>query len=124
MDWVFKVYQHLQNSVDSGQVGQSLCASATDNLPAGIDVIVTDPPYYDAIPYSDLMDFFYVWLRRSIQGISEDADRVFTPPLGPKWNHDSNDGELIDDASRFGGKKDLSKKNYEDGHGAILPGLP
>ena len=25
------------------------------------DVIVTDPPYYDAIPYSDLMDFFYVW---------------------------------------------------------------
>ena len=29
------------------------------------DVIVTDPPYYDAIPYSDLMDFFYVWLRRT-----------------------------------------------------------
>ena len=115
VDWVFKVYQHLQNSVDSGQVGQSLCASATNTLPDGIDVIVTDPPYYDSIPYSDLMDFFYVWLRRSIQGISEDADRVFTPPLGPKWNHDSNDGELIDDASRFGGKKDLSKKNYEDG---------
>ena len=23
-----------------------------------IDLILTDPPYYDAIPYSDLMDFF------------------------------------------------------------------
>ena len=31
----------------------------------GFDVICTDPPYYDAIPYSDLMDFFHVWLRRS-----------------------------------------------------------
>ena len=27
-----------------------------------VDLILTDPPYYDAIPYSDLMDFFYVWL--------------------------------------------------------------
>ena len=115
VDWVFKVYDHLQNSAPRGQIGQSNCASATDNLPDGIDVIVTDPPYYDAIPYSDLMDFFYVWLRRAIQGISEEVDKVFAASLGPKWNHDSNDGELIDDASRFGGKRELSKKNYEDG---------
>ncbi len=27
---------------------------------------VTDPPYYDAVPYADLSDFFYVWLRRMI----------------------------------------------------------
>ena len=26
----------------------------------------TDPPYYDAIPYSDLSDFFLVWLRRAL----------------------------------------------------------
>jgi len=30
----------------------------------------TDPPYYDAIPYSDLSDFFYVWLRRALPGHS------------------------------------------------------
>lgn len=29
-------------------------------------VLFTDPPYYDAIAYGDLSDFFYVWLRRSI----------------------------------------------------------
>src|SRR5205823_1249065 len=34
------------------------------------DAIVTDPPYYDAIPYSDLMDYFYVWMRRALGGIS------------------------------------------------------
>ena len=115
VDWVFKVYEHLQDSVASGQIGQSRCASAVDNLPSEVDVIVTDPPYYDAIPYSDLMDFFYVWLRRSILGLSEESEKAFAAPLGPKWNHDSDDGELIDDASRFGGDKGLSKKNYEDG---------
>ena len=129
VDWVFKVYEHLQNSVGSPRTGKSVCASATGILPNDIDVIITDPPYYDAIPYSDLMDFFYVWLRRSVQGISEEAEKVFADALGPKWDHDSDDGELIDDASRFGGDKHLSKKNYEDGmarsfracHAALKP---
>ncbi|NLB74709.1 MAG: DUF1156 domain-containing protein, partial [Firmicutes bacterium] len=26
----------------------------------------TDPPYYDAIPYADLSDFFFVWLKRAV----------------------------------------------------------
>jgi len=33
-----------------------------------VDAFVTDPPYYDAIPYADLSDFFIVWLRRSLEG--------------------------------------------------------
>lgn len=89
--------------------------SATNARDAGFDVVVTDPPYYDAIPYSDLMDFFYVWLRRTLVGINEEYDRVFSQPLAPKWNHDANDGELIDDASRFKGDKEASKRNYEEG---------
>jgi len=32
------------------------------------DVWFTDPPYYDAIPYADLSDFFFVWLKRSLPG--------------------------------------------------------
>ena len=79
------------------------------------DVIITDPPYYDAIPYSDLMDFFYVWLRRCLYGISPDVDAAFHEPLGPKWDHKTNDGEIIDDSSRFGGDNDKSKQVYEDG---------
>ena len=80
-----------------------------------IDVIVTDPPYYDAIPYSDLMDFFYVWLRRTLNNFSPELDKLFKEPLSPKWNHASNDGELIDDASRHGGDKTKSKAAYENG---------
>jgi putative DNA methylase len=29
-------------------------------------VFFTDPPYYDAVPYSYISDFFYVWLKRSL----------------------------------------------------------
>ncbi len=32
-------------------------------------LVSTDPPYYDNIPYADLSDFFYVWLRRSLRSV-------------------------------------------------------
>ncbi len=37
-----------------------------------VQLFMVDPPYYDAIPYAHLMDFFYVWLRRSIGDIMPD----------------------------------------------------
>ena len=80
-----------------------------------IDVIITDPPYYDAIPYSDLMDFFYIWLRRTLFGISAEYKEAFKTPLSPKWDHTTNDGELIDDASRHNGDRAKSKQVYEEG---------
>ena len=47
----------------SGQVEQASAASLP--LPDESSAIVfTDPPYYDAIPYADLSDFFLVWLKR------------------------------------------------------------
>jgi hypothetical protein len=34
-----------------------------------VQALVTDPPYYDAIAYASLSDYFYVWLRRTLGGI-------------------------------------------------------
>ena len=115
LDWVSKVCEHLQKSVDSAQNGEVVSGSAISCPVDSVDLILTDPPYYDAIPYSDLMDFFYVWLRRSIPGLSSEVESVFSDALGPKWDHGTDDGELIDDASRFGGDRERSKQNYEDG---------
>ena len=80
-----------------------------------LDAVVTDPPYYDAIPYSDLMDFFYIWLRRTLSGVNSELDNAFAEPLSPKWNHEQADGELIDDDSRFDGDREASKRNYTNG---------
>lgn len=46
-----------------------------------LDAVITDPPYYDAISYADLSDFFYVWLKRTVGDVFPE---VFKTPLSPK----------------------------------------
>ena len=46
-----------------------------------VHMFVTDPPYYNAIPYADLSDFFYVWLKRTV---SEQFPGLFGEMLSPK----------------------------------------
>jgi len=130
VDRIATAYDSLSSWKINAPMPLVLAKSATGNVEeSSFDCVITDPPYYDAIPYSDLMDFFYVWLRRQLFGTSEEFDRVFTGELSPKWDHTRDDGELIDDASRFGGDKAASKKNYEEGmarafqscHAALRP---
>jgi adenine-specific DNA methylase len=65
VEWVSKVCESNCGLPPAGHVER---ASATKHpLPnESADAIMTDPPYYDAVPYAHLSDFFYVWLRRSI----------------------------------------------------------
>lgn len=46
-----------------------------------VDNVVTDPPYFDAISYADLSDYFYVWLKRAVGDVFPAA---FSTPLAPK----------------------------------------
>jgi adenine-specific DNA methylase len=115
LEWVALAANHLLTAVSSSpepRVVQDSAIALHDS--AQVDVIITDPPYYDAIPYSDLMDFFYVWIRRGL-GDRPLMRGSFSSELSPKWNHEQNDGELIDDASRHGGDAAKSKYAYEDG---------
>ncbi len=42
--------------------------------------LCTDPPYYDAVPYADLSDFFYVWLKRTLPpNLSANFSNELTP---------------------------------------------
>jgi putative DNA methylase len=58
-------------------------------------VVSTDPPYYDNVPYADLSDFFYVWLRRPLRSIFPD---LFATLAVPK------EEELVAFAYRHDGK--------------------
>lgn len=62
VDKVIEVERHNVN------VGHAERADATVHpLPDdSAAAFITDPPYYDAVPYADLSDFFYVWLRRNL----------------------------------------------------------
>ena len=63
-------------------------------------VISTDPPYYDNIGYSDLSDFFYVWLRKSLRTIHPS---VVGTMLTPKAD------ELVANPYRHDGKQGAEK---------------
>jgi putative DNA methylase len=49
--------------------GAIVCRGTATALPWSerqFDAVITDPPYYDNVPYADISDFFYVWLKRTI----------------------------------------------------------
>ena len=50
-----------------------------------------------------------------MHGKSPEISAAFNEALGPKWNHEANDGELVDDPSRHGWDREKSKAVYEDG---------
>jgi len=120
LDWLCRYIEHALAAASRGQAPRLDCQSATGLGAGEFDAVVTDPPYYDAIPYSDLMDFFYVWLRRSLHGLSVELDGMLADPLSPKWNSQEGDGELIDDSSRHGGDGAKSKAAYENGMARVF----
>lgn len=88
-------------ATNDGDVTQLDAQSA----PAAGYLISTDPPYYDNITYSDLSDFFYVWLRRSLQSIHPN---LLSTMLVPKAE------ELVANPYRHGGK-DGAHEFFEEG---------
>lgn len=64
--WIQRVVE--QEAAVQGTSGYAQLASATAHpLPDdAAHAFVTDPPYYFSVPYGDLSDFFYVWLRRTL----------------------------------------------------------
>ena len=46
-----------------------------------LNAVITDPPYYDAIAYAELSDFFYVWLKRSLIDVYPES---LSTPVTPK----------------------------------------
>lgn len=79
-EWIINVIIH--ESVNT-TVGHAEKASAMNHpLPDDIaDAVVTDPPYYAAVPYADLSDFFYSWLAPVLR---HPLPELFEEELTPK----------------------------------------
>ena len=83
----YRLIGDVVDSARSVRPAQTQSADATDHpLPdQAASVWFTDPPYYDAVPYADLSDFFLVWLKRTLLDYPLLKD-PFDPsnPLSPK----------------------------------------
>jgi putative DNA methylase len=55
------------------------------------NLIVTDPPYYDDVPYAELSDFYYVWLKRNLSEVQDNRlvprfiRGAFFEKVGDNW---------------------------------------
>ena len=81
IEWVHRV---VCESVLNGDGTANCMHGSATALPfpdEALQAVITDPPYYDSVPYSDLSDFFYVWLKRSVGKFYPDR---FRTPLTPK----------------------------------------
>ena len=59
----------IEAGVCSGPRPADVRRGSATNLPypdGHLDAVITDPPYYDNVPYADISDFFYVWLKRTV----------------------------------------------------------
>ena len=110
IDWVVRF---LENVLAAKLTLEPCINQQSSCYPIGqkISAIITDPPYYDAIPYADLSDFFYVWLRRSI---GDQFPDVFSEDLTPKSD------ELVQHSDHFDGDNKAAKEFYESGMAATF----
>lgn len=103
--YIYKAILHVPASSE----GRALQLDASTRTYSDVTVS-TDPPYYDNIGYSDLSDFFYVWLRRSLDGIQTGT---VTTMLTPKAE------ELVANPYRHDGKAGAAKF-FVDGFNSVF----
>jgi putative DNA methylase len=105
LTFIPKALEHLP----MGPKGCVKQADASSRAYAG-ELVSTDPPYYDNIGYSDLSDFFYVWLRRTLR---HEYPGLLSTMLVPKKE------ELVANPYRHGGAEG-AKDFFETGFGRVF----
>jgi putative DNA methylase len=94
LDWISRA---ISLSCVSNHAGNATQADAARGTLSQDKVISTDPPYYDNVPYADLSDFFYVWLRGSLKGIFPELFATLAVPKAEElvafaYRHDGKAG--------------------------------
>jgi adenine-specific DNA methylase len=81
LDWLTRYIESECNQPFSTVLQNASSGEKTQFPNKSITAVVTDPPYYDAIAYADLSDFFYVWLKRTLADV---YPLNFATPQTPK----------------------------------------
>lgn len=105
LEWIL---MYLESENKHPFIAKCFNASSGDKEqfePKSITAVITDPPYYDAIAYADLSDFFYVWLKRTVADL---YPLNFATPQTPKTE------ECTMLKHHHQGKKEKAKQHFED----------
>lgn len=81
LTWVLKVCEKCKNANYLPAMVERVSAINHPLSDDSSNAFITDPPYYNAVPYADISDFFYVWLNRMI---GKNYPNLFQDILSPK----------------------------------------
>jgi putative DNA methylase len=81
IDWIIRYIDSESNYPFSVLLNNASSGDKSQFSDKYLTAVITDPPYYDAIAYADLSDFFYVWLKRSLADV---YPLNFATPQTPK----------------------------------------
>ena len=98
----------------AAHVFQADARSAGDLVLVGSALLVTDPPYFAQINYSDLSDYFYIWMRRALRAVHPD---LFATMATPK------EAELTANPARYDGSKEAARKEFIRGFTEVFQSL-
>lgn len=96
LDWILRYFESESSNDFSAVFANASSGEKNQFDQKTINSVVTDPPYYDAIAYADISDFFYVWMKKTLYNLYPPN---FATPYTPKseectaLKHHHNDSE-------------------------------
>jgi len=80
--------------------------NSTHSKPKYFYMIITDPPYKDDVPYTELSDFYYVWLKRALSDVEDlGGMKVLRPKYLPEAFFDELGNEIETQWKHFADKE-------------------
>jgi putative DNA methylase len=105
LEWIIR-YVETESSNSFYSICQNTSSGDINQFERkSLDVVVTDPPYYDAIAYADISDYFYVWMKRTLKNL---YPYNFATPQTPKSD------ECTALKHHHGGDYDKAKNHFEN----------
>lgn len=105
LEWIIR-YVESENTAPFASIFQNASSGDKQQFTRkSLTATVTDPPYYDAISYAEISDFFYVWLKRTLGNVWPEN---FTTPQTPKTE------ECTAIKFRFDGNIERAKRHFEN----------
>lgn len=114
LEWIVRYIDSEGDNPFASESNHASSGEKTQFPDKWLTAVVTDPPYYDAIAYADLSDFFYVWLKRTLGDV---FPLNFSTPQTPKTD------ECTALKHHHNGKAEVAKQFFEDKLGQIFDAI-
>ena len=113
-DAVAAICKVIDHCAEASERSATVLRGDAQSMPfadAEFDAVLIDPPYYFSVMYSDLSDFFYVWLKRSIGHLYPEH---FMTPWTPKAQ------EIVQNRCRPGMRGHITEEEFDRRFGNAL----